>query len=109
MSGRREERLQHNSKWGRVHSRKKWQQRTGTCKETCMVRRQEMCQVGWLTPAILATQEAEIRRIAVPSQPVQKVSEILISTNKTGVVVHISVVSAIHEAMGRKITVFTSL
>jgi hypothetical protein len=64
---------------------------------------------GWLTPAILATQEAEIRRIAVPSQPVQKVSEILISTNKTGVVVHISVVSAIHKAMGRKITVFTSL
>jgi hypothetical protein len=32
---------------------------------------------SWLTPAILATQEAEIRRIAVRSQPRQTVQETL--------------------------------
>jgi hypothetical protein len=31
----------------------------------------------WLTPLILATQEAEIRRISVPGQPGQIVCEIL--------------------------------
>jgi hypothetical protein len=31
----------------------------------------------WLTPVILATQEAEIRRIAVRSQPMQIVHETL--------------------------------
>jgi hypothetical protein len=31
----------------------------------------------WLTPVILATQEAEIRRIVVPSQPGQIVCETL--------------------------------
>jgi hypothetical protein len=32
---------------------------------------------GWLTPVIVATQEAEIRRIAVQSQPGQIVHETL--------------------------------
>jgi hypothetical protein len=31
----------------------------------------------WLTPVILATEEAEIRKIVVPSQPWQTVYEIL--------------------------------
>jgi hypothetical protein len=39
-----------------------------------------MCSTGrvrWLTPIILATQEAEIRRIEVPNQPRQIVPETL--------------------------------
>jgi hypothetical protein len=36
---------------------------------------------GWLTPVILATQEAKIRRISVPSQPGQIVPEILFLKN----------------------------
>jgi hypothetical protein len=35
----------------------------------------------WLTPVILATQEAEIRRIAIPSQPGQIVLETLSRKN----------------------------
>jgi hypothetical protein len=35
----------------------------------------------WLTPVILATQEEEIRRIAVPSQPRQIVQETLSQKN----------------------------
>jgi hypothetical protein len=35
------------------------------------------CQHLWLTPAILATQEAEVRRITVRSQPGQIVQETL--------------------------------
>jgi hypothetical protein len=35
----------------------------------------------WLTPAILATQEAEIKRIEVRSQPGQIVHEILSQKN----------------------------
>jgi hypothetical protein len=37
------------------------------------------CYVGhhWLTPVLLTTQKAEIRRIVVPSQPRQIVSETL--------------------------------
>jgi hypothetical protein len=36
----------------------------------------------WLTPIILATQEAEIRRIAVQSQPGQRVHGILSQKKK---------------------------
>jgi hypothetical protein len=36
----------------------------------------------WLTPIILVTQEAEIRRIEVRSQPEQFVREILSQTKK---------------------------
>jgi hypothetical protein len=36
---------------------------------------------GWLTPAILATQEAEIRRIEVRSQPKQIVPKTLSQKN----------------------------
>jgi hypothetical protein len=32
-------------------------------------KRKKLIRRQWLTPVILATQEAEIRRIAVPSQP----------------------------------------
>jgi hypothetical protein len=35
-------------------------------------------------PAILATQEAEIRRMEVQGQPGKEVSETLISTKKSG-------------------------
>jgi hypothetical protein len=38
---------------------------------------QDHARSRWLTPVILATQEAEIRRIAVRSQPGQIVSETL--------------------------------
>jgi hypothetical protein len=37
----------------------------------------------WLTPTVLATQEAEIRRIIVQDQPEQKVSDTSISTKKS--------------------------
>jgi hypothetical protein len=40
-------------------------------------------QAWWLTHAILATWEAEIRRIAVRGQLGKKVSEIPFSTNKS--------------------------
>jgi hypothetical protein len=41
-----------------------------------------MIQVLWLTPEILATQDAEIRRIMAQGQLWQKVSKAPISTNK---------------------------
>jgi hypothetical protein len=40
--------------------------------------------LGWVTPVILATQEAEIRSIAVRSQPWRIVCETPISENKKG-------------------------
>jgi hypothetical protein len=57
--------------------------------------------VLWLILVIPPTQEAEIRRITVGSQP-----EDPISTNKTGVVVH-TVIPAMWEAIGRTIAVQT--
>jgi hypothetical protein len=45
--------------------------------------------VQWLTSLIPTTQEAEIGRTAVQSQPRQKVSRGPISANKVGVVVHV--------------------
>jgi hypothetical protein len=46
-------------------------------------RKEEKKRAGhrWLTPVILATQEAEIRRITVPSQPAQIVCETLSQKN----------------------------
>jgi hypothetical protein len=41
------------------------------------LKRTEKARCRWLTPVILATQEAEIRRIAAQSQPGQIVREIL--------------------------------
>jgi hypothetical protein len=48
-----------------------------------------LSQVRWFILVILATQEAEIRRIKVQGQHGQKVSEAPISTNKLGMVVHL--------------------
>jgi hypothetical protein len=42
-------------------------------------------QVLWLPPEIPATQEAEMGKITVQGQPVQKVQETPMSTNKLGV------------------------
>jgi hypothetical protein len=41
------------------------------------LKRRENTRPWWLTPVILATQEAEIKRIAVRSQPGQIVCKIL--------------------------------
>jgi hypothetical protein len=40
-----------------------------------------LARCGWLTPVILATQEAEIRRIEVQSQPGKIVLETLFRKN----------------------------
>jgi hypothetical protein len=42
-----------------------------------VVRSDSLARHRWLTPIILATQEAKIRRISVPSQPRQVVCETL--------------------------------
>jgi hypothetical protein len=42
-----------------------------------LVKKFQIARHQWLTPIILATQEAEIRRIAVRSQPGQTVGETL--------------------------------
>jgi hypothetical protein len=39
----------------------------------CTLKRNEIPRCEWLMPVILATQEAEIRRISVQSQPGQTV------------------------------------
>jgi hypothetical protein len=41
------------------------------------IRKQYYARYRWLTPVILATQEAEIRRIEIQSQPREIVREIL--------------------------------
>jgi hypothetical protein len=43
--------------------------------------KERIARLWWLTPVTLATQEAEIRRIVVPSQPRQIVHEILSQKN----------------------------
>jgi hypothetical protein len=48
-----------------------------------LVKRKELARSRWLTPVILATQEAEIRRIVVQSQPGEIVPE---SFTKIGLV-----------------------
>jgi hypothetical protein len=40
-------------------------------EHTCVLNRQQGSRRRWLTPVILTTQEAEIRRIEVQSQPRQ--------------------------------------
>jgi hypothetical protein len=47
----------------------------------CETLSQKTSQVQWLTSVIPTTQEVEMRRIAVQSQPGQKVMETLISVN----------------------------
>jgi hypothetical protein len=49
---------------------------------TLLIKKYSWTRYQWLTPVILATQEAEIKRIAVRSQPEQIVHEIL-SQKKT--------------------------
>jgi cytochrome c-type biogenesis protein CcmH/NrfF len=44
--------------------------------------------VLWLTPVILATQEAEIRRIAVRRQPRKTLSQKTLHKNRAGGVAH---------------------
>jgi hypothetical protein len=46
-------------------------------------------QAWWLMAIIPVTLEVEIGRIMVQCQPQQKVSEITISINKLGVVIHV--------------------
>jgi hypothetical protein len=45
--------------------------------------RDVLARLWWLTPVILATQEAEIRRITVGSQPGQTVGETLSRKNSS--------------------------
>jgi hypothetical protein len=55
-----------------VHIVINYQQETAPGENYYFGRREiGICQYWWLTPIILATQEAEIRRITVQSQPRQ--------------------------------------
>jgi hypothetical protein len=69
-----------------------WESTNLACPRSCTAKRERTSQTGtvskvkrkmtflaghwWLTPVILATQEAGIRKITVPSQPEQIVLEI---------------------------------
>jgi hypothetical protein len=53
------------------------QQNDNNSKATIKVIKISYCKSPWNMPAILATQEAEIRRIAVQSQPGHIVQETL--------------------------------
>jgi hypothetical protein len=59
--------------------------------------------VLWFPPVILATQEAEIRRISAQSQSRQKIRETLISTNKLGIWWDAPVIPAMQETIDKKI------
>jgi hypothetical protein len=48
----------------------------------------EWAEFWWLTPVILATWEAEIRRIMLWGQPGEKGSQDPISTEKAGVLIY---------------------
>jgi hypothetical protein len=52
----------------------------------------------WLMPVILAMQETEIGRIAIPDQPQQKVHETLSQQKKLGVMTHTCPSSPLQEA-----------